>query len=604
VALTADGVLDLDLRAVRIGGAVTLQGAPLPATETSRGSLRFVRRDATPSPATGATLTVPLGRRGAFAYDIVLPAATYRIDYVPDGPLCRDNPAAVLPCVEGPIPDRAEVRLGADGVLDIDIPRVLVSGNVTLDAAPLPTVAGERGALRFALADGGSVTARAFGRAGAVLYDVSLLPGDYTVVFEGNADLCAATPLPPVPCNSGPLREVRLAADGVLDIDIPAVHVSGAVTLEGARLPDQTGERGRLSFSLHRGGLIHTPSFGRAGAVTYDLVLLSGNYDIAWVPVAGACLAATPGPLPCNPGPVKSARLTADGVLGIDLHAVRVSGAVTLAGRRLPDAAADRGRILFALRDGGPVRVIALDTRGAIAYDVRVLPGTYDISLDANTSACAADVPPAVPCVPGPLRSVALTADGVLDIDIPAVSVAGAITLNGGRLPTDAHTRGRIAFIQDGGGQVRHDLGTRGPDSYALTLLPGNYAIHFVRGEVLCDDPAAAGMPCSSGLLRTAALTADGVLDIDLPMVRIEGLVTLMGAPLPSASRERGRIVFTHTDAGDAWLPAIPQRGGYAYSVPLLPGRYVAWHQSHDDLCAAGASLALPCVHQPLAGCN
>jgi hypothetical protein len=143
---------------------------------------------------------------------------------------------------------------------------------------------------------------------------------------------------------------VSVTTDGVLDFDVKAVTVSGRVTLDGAAMPD---EGGRLVFVHAQHGATASVTLEPDGSYQ---VTLPGGYEIRWAGVASNCASGQPAPqVPCNAGLIKSAvGLTADGVLDLDVPAVRVSGQVTIDGGAMPAAADPRGSIVFAL--SGPRR--------------------------------------------------------------------------------------------------------------------------------------------------------------------------------------------------------------------------------------------------------
>src|SRR5262249_44620257 len=94
-----------------------------------------------------------------------------------------------------------------------------------------------------------------------------------------------------------------------------------------------------------------------------------------------------------------------------------------------------------------------------------------------------------------------------------------------------------------GTGIATKDFGTTGAASYAMTLLPGTYDVTYLGNPALCGGGMPSEFPCNSGSLKTGAnLAADGVLDIDVPAVKVSGTVTLKGAPFASATMARGAL--------------------------------------------------------------
>ena len=59
----------------------------------------------------------------------------------------------------------------------------------------------------------------------------------------------------------------ELSSDGVLDLNLPAVKVSGMVAINGKAMPAATGERGNLDFRLKDGSSYSAPSFGASSLI-------------------------------------------------------------------------------------------------------------------------------------------------------------------------------------------------------------------------------------------------------------------------------------------------------------------------------------------------
>ena len=94
----------------------------------------------------------------------------------------------------------------------------------------------------------------------------------------------------------------------------------------------------------------------------------------------------------------------------------------------------------------------------------------------------------------------------MLDIDIAAVSLSGAVTLNGSTLPnvTASISRGDLTFARasgEGGGSASIALGNAGAASYAITAVPGAYVISHTANAALCTGAAAPEVPCASQVI-------------------------------------------------------------------------------------------------------
>ncbi|WP_394841469.1 hypothetical protein LZC95_30895 [Pendulispora brunnea] len=587
-SLQQDGVLDFDVKTVKVTGTVTLNGKPIPAGAT--GLVRFVERT--------AGLTYSFGLKSSF--QAVLAPGEYDVRFEPQTECTGSTPSAV-PCIAGLV--KRGVSLVHDGNVDIDIPAVEVSGQVTLNGKPLPDAGLERGRLKWAMKDGGEF-AISLGDRGAKSYDVTLLPGVYGVDLTANPRACDTST--DIPCAGGPLRsDIAIQQNGNLDIDVPAVRVTGKVTLNDQPLPDVSTGRGQLVWRRTNGGAGEI-SLGTSGSKTFDVALLTGTYSIAYAPALES---------PCSSGqvttmlPCAGARLregldiTAAGNVDVNIPSVRVTGAIRLRGAALPDASDSRGAIAWS-RDDGTASPVFLGSAGPKAFSLPLVPGTYAVGYVPNASACANDTW-AFPCVAGTLKSsITIAQEGNFDVDIPAVRVTGAITLNGQPLPNQSSLRGEVLLALDKAkaGAAVIALGSTGPKSFARTILPGSYSVEL-RPPGRCAALTPAGVPCVGGTLKgPIALTTDGNLDIDIPVITVRGTVTLNGAPMPDAGSTRGQAVFGLLDGGQrAESLGIAPSGAASYAVTLLPGRYVTVYQDNPALCRADSPF--PCSSEVVKGC-
>jgi len=598
--LQADGVLDLDLQAVQVAGAVTLNGSALPTETVSRGHIAFVGTE-------GQTQgSFDLGSTGAGAYTLTLPPGSYEVYFWGNPAVCTESASPLMPCGAGRL--MPDVELQADGVLDLDIPAVYLSGAVTLNQAPFPAETLERGAIQFIRTDtvGALVTSRSLGLSGAASYSVALLPGQYDLGFVGNPVLCQGTTPSAVPCNSGIVQSGIDVATGVLDVDVSAVRVTGAVTLAGSALPTEALGRGAVSFT-QQDSVVVSGDLGLSGAGAYAVTLLPGVYDVGFAGNPLLCSSGTASQVPCNSGVLLPAtQLNADGVLDVNLTAATISGAVTLNDAAFPAQVTERGAIRFENEESYAVSA-SFGVSGAASYQVTLLPGTYGVHYQANFECDATSL---APCNSGELLGAqSFAASGVLDLNVPSVQISGAVTVNGVTAADHALPRGQLAFVaNEGQGAITAPFTATGPASYTISLFPGSYSVQFVGNSALCGNGTVPQIPCMSGpLLPSTSFMADGVLDIDVPSRTITGAVTLEGAALPSEAESRGSIAFTLLDseAGDSALAGdLGASGPGAYGVAILPGRYVIQHLANVALCAPGSTSQVPCASQVILGCD
>ncbi len=473
VALTSSGVLDLDIKAVKVSGKVSFKGATLPATES--GSVLFALAD--------GTVASQVVGNGDPNYAITVLPGSYTVSFDSQG-TC-DGP---LPCNTGVI--KSALNLSSDGVLDLDVAATHVSGKVTVNGKAWSATS--NASVVFSPVGGkGASASQSLTATGS--YSVVLAPGSYDVSYSGNGNQCDAATAN-APCNSGKLKTaVNLTSDGVLDLDAPMVKVSGKATLKGGAFP-AAASKGSITFALDTASVASRPL---GTTTTYSVALLKGSYTVGFAGSPSAC----DGMVPCNAGPLKSAvSLMADGVLDLDVPAVRVTGTVSVNGAAMATATQTRGTLSLvpAGVTGASGIGKSITAGGAASYGLTVLPGSYDVVWSGNSSLCRMASPPAIPCNSGTVMAkLSLSADGALDVDVPAARVTGQVTLNGGAMPVDPSNNATVSWKLVGGSSVSaQDFGSAGASRYTVTLLKGNYVASFDADTQSCGGTTM--VPCTN----------------------------------------------------------------------------------------------------------
>ena len=497
------------------------------------------------------------------------------------------------------------IDLEQSGALDLDVAPggatglVHISGQVTLNQAALPSASASRGQLVFTGKTGGSYT-YPLGASGAVTYQLDVVPDTYAVALAANPALCGDGSA--MPCVSGTLREgvVVGTGGGALDLDIPSVQVSGAVTVNGETMPNASGSRGAITFTSSEGSAT-TSSLATSGAAHYQLALLPGSYDVLFQGNPQLCGGAALPQVPCNAATLRTGvALQASGALDLDVAAIQVTGNVTLNGGALSGSSV--GSVVFTGQGGGALTSATLGT-GRSAYGFTLVPGTYDVSWVSSGQGCGSATPPAAPCNGGTLRTgVALGSSGALDLDLKSVQVTGTVTVNGQPMPAASGVRGALSFSPSGSaesptGFTAGSFVSTGAAHYAASLMPGTYDLTYVANPSLCHPGSALpGVPCNGGVVRRAvALQSSGALDVDLQVVQATGNVTLNGAPLTAATGSRGAIAFALAD-GSAASAELGSSGAGSYGLSLLAGTYEVSYQGNPALCGTSPSSDYPCA--------
>lgn len=549
--LSTAGVLDLDVPLVRVTGRITTDGAP-PSGAVSSLVLELEHDE--------LGLRHVLDARnvaGSGDYTLSIPPGTYTIR---SRGLTTCDAAPTLPCNAGVV--RASVALTTDGTLDLDLATAVLDATVTVAGAPA-----SRGSVHVAAIDGGGAAEVpiALGHA-----RVRLLRGSYRVAYR-RIDCDRAEP-----CgrHSHP-GTVALSTDGVLDLPVPAVSVSGVVRLDGA--PAATG----LSFEwIDDGEPFVVPLSGGA----YDVQMVPSTYDLR---VAAPLEACEPGrALPCVPATVRRAvAMQTSGVLDVDVETLEVTGRITVAGASL--AGGGRLRVVGEAGEG----VTPLLATSAGTFGARLVRGDYAVRFDGEPADCVGLTPAAAPCNDGELLARrAFSASGVLDLDVPLAHVTGAVTTS-----VSGPASVRLVRPDDGTSEIRVPVigGT-----YAVSLIPASYHVSWTSSATPCELTFAA---CLETRLRDAhSLTSSGVLDLVVPTFVVEGTLRLDGAA-PATTGE-GLLAFRSSD--ERTYGHVPVDAASTFALPLASGRYVvSYDPARAGLCEDGERHGA-CGEVVAAGCT
>lgn len=511
------------------------------------------------------------------------------------------RPAPVTVCESYAVAPATEARW------DFELePWVTLSGALSVKGELLPDADLWRGHLEFRDRRG-NVTDYLIESSGST-YQLALPRGDYEIDFVPDPTCDDTAPF--MPCSSGYLvKNVHLTEDTALDIEFPVVDIAATVTLAGGALPEQPTGRGGLMFidSVTRQPGPRFVGLGTTGPATFHKRLLPGHYDIFYS-TGSACDAAG---LPCNSGWIaKDLDLTKSQVLVIDIPKVTVSGRITLDGAPLPDDGAIHGGMRLVASEPATAgeqlpEEAYTEVTDADGYLFTVLPGTYDLHFVGDHQGCLYVDNPQVPCVGGRVHQrVNLTEDTDLPVDLHGVTITGSVTLSGGSY---LFAGGSLEFVNhDGEANTTEQLNPAAldaPADFGFRVLPGTYDIRYKAPLAACLNVSSPPqVPCNDGILaKDVALTSDQVLELDVPVAKISGAVTLNGAPLPDSTLARGPLYFLR--AGETFDAALSLRtmplgttGPASYLLSLWPGEYDVWFRNSDNCSGQTPAFDQPCT--------
>ena len=569
----------------RVSGAITVNGAPLPSNlaNTFGGfDLLLVNRETRQRHFIGRPSYSSSGGRpltaGSDVIDALLVPGVYDLVYDRGH---DDGSSTIWPWVgqqrdPGEFPNGyavlREVVLGAgDQTLDVDVPVTRLSGDITVDGAPLPSnLANTFGGFDLLLVNRETQQRHFIGRpsysssggrpltAGSDVIDAILVPGAYDLVYDRGHDDGSDSIWPWVGQQRDPgefpngyvvLQENVVLGAGAqtLDVDVPVTRLSGAITVDGAALPS-------------------------------NLANTFGGFDLLLVNQATK-----------------------------QRHFI--------------------GRPSYSSSGGRPL------TAGSDVVDAVLVPGTYDLVYDRGHDDGSWSIWPWVGQQrdPGefPNGYVVLQEDVVLaagaqtlDVDVPVTRLSGAITVNGAPLPSNLantfggfdlllvnreteqrHFIGRPSYSSSGGRPL-----TAGSDVIDAVLVPGAYDLVYDRGH---DDGSESiwawvgqqrdpgEFPNGYVVLQENVVIAAGsqTLDVDVPVARVSGAITVDGAPLPSnlANTFGGfDLILVDPRTGQRHFvgrPSYSSSGGRPLTAGsdvidavLVPGSYDLYYdRGHDD---------------------
>jgi len=440
----------------------------------------------------------------------------------------------------------------------LDVPRVYVSGTVTLAGGPLTYGA----TLRFVettTGDAFTVAVDADGLIEEAGGPVPIAPGTYRIYYSKRGGGGWATE----PWNASRLlATVNLTANQQLALDVPRVFVGGTVTLAGGALAygatlrfEDTTTNDTFTVGVDANGLIE-----EAGG---PVPIAPGTYRIYYSKRGGGGWATEP----WNSNRLlATVNLTANQTLALDVPRVFVAGTVTLAGGALTYGATLR----FEDTTTSDTFTVGVDANGLIEEaggPVPIAPGSYRIYYSKRGGGGWTTEPWNSDRL---LATVNLAANQTLALDVPRVYIGGAVTVAGGPLAYGATLR----FVET----TTEDSFTVGVNANGLIeeaggpvpIAPGNYRIYYSKrgGGGWTTEPWN-----SNRLLATVNLTANQTLALDVPRVYIGGTVTVAGGPLAYGATLR----FVETTTEDSFTVGVDANGLIEEAggpIPIAPGSY------------------------------
>jgi hypothetical protein len=600
-AITTDLVIDVNLDVVPVSGTLTLNGATMPDNtklydeDESRGSVVFVSRD------TNDWWYVSVGASGAATFDSEVLTGTYDVLFHAASTSYQD----VLPDQEVVL--LKDVAIQAAWSQTFDLQTVTISGLVTRNGATMPDNTKlydedeDRGYVTFARADTHDTLYATLGAQGAAQYFVELFTGEYDVGF----DAASRSYQDVLPDQTLSIHEdVTIGSDQSIGFDLQTTIISGAATLNGGTLPDNTKlydedeDRGYVTFARVDTGDALYSTIGAQGAGDYTQELFVGDYALGF----DAASASYQDVLPDQTIPVQPLlSIQAPTTYNVPLKVVTVSGQVRLNGGTMPnntkqyDEDEARGYVVFRNPANGDTRYATIGAQGPGLYEATLFAGDYAVLFDA-ASRSYQDVLPDQTLVLN--TGAAFESDQVMDLSLETLTLWGEVRLNGGTMPDNTklydedEARGHLVLRRDETGDTWYlSVGASGPGAFEAEVFHGTYTVLFDGASRSYQD----ALPDQTVRLEPAvALGASQERSYDLTTVTVSGEVTLNGGTMPDNTKlydedeERGHLVFRNRMTGDSLYAPIGAQGAGLYEAEIFTDAYDvlfdAQSQSYQDV--------------------
>lgn len=443
----------------------------------------------------------------------------------------------------------------ADQTLDLNLLSANISGTVTVDGGTMPTTA-SRGRLRWTRADTFAYYLTQLPASGPASYSMRLSTGDYLLT----ADLD-----PAIGPDTASFGTVSVTSDGVKNLNLDVITVSGAVTVDGAAPATTTASyRGTLSFKNTETSTAATVRLPATGPATYAVALVPGTYEVT---VSSDDWAKIPGPT----AKLGTFSFSTSSTKNFDILTATVSGTLTVDGAQPPATSGSRGSLRFVNRDTVSVASAALSATGPATYSIRLIRGTYDVVVVTNYSA---SIPPP------DTRVATLTVNQNLtpSFDLKTATVSGVITVNGAQPAATAQTARATLYLRSRGtGKLlTANVAATGPAAFSVKLPQGSY-------DVTLSTRDSASIPGPDSKLGVLDVTGNTTRNFDVSAVTLNGTVTVNGAQAGSTTQtERGYIYLHRIDTQDDLPVGLGTSGAATFSARVIAGLYEVILESRD----------------------
>ena len=353
VKLDQDQTLDIDVKAISLTALFRINGEefPLSAYEYAIIALTDSRQQD----------RVELGASyGGLIPGVPIIPGSYQVVYQHrEGTLLPQNPLFVF--------DKQYDLSNANSRIEIDIPSITLDGNFMVNGNPAPVSAYDYA--RINLRQTGTETEFTIGNTFEQSYSgMVVIPAHYDVLYQRREylDILPANP------NGTIASDLNLATTQQLDVDIRTVHVSAALTLDGAEFPLDAYNYAHILIKNHSQAdeIKLSDTLNQGTPVT----LIAGHYQLIYQVYERQ----PDSPIPANRHFVflDDQLILADRIIQHDITTREIRLDPTLNGQDFPNSAYAYGRLYLASDEHESIP--AMDTFQTMA-PLRVIDGSYQV---------------------------------------------------------------------------------------------------------------------------------------------------------------------------------------------------------------------------------
>jgi hypothetical protein len=471
VSLAGSTTLDADIQAAAVTGTLTVNGQPLSSGGVT-GALWLK------STTSDDSVLLYLSNNTA-TYSALVAPGTYDLYYRSGS--TDSTSTATAHNTDARL--QSGIVIAGARTLDIDIPLITVSGQLTVNGALLSTGVGA------VVLRGAGYDAATLGLAGSgTSYSARIVPGTYDVYFAfGNTE----DPSGRVNQNARLSGPITLSASRAnLNFDVPVIPALPVVQIGGAPVPSTDfGSR----VELRQPPPITTlgppddaiVAFLQQTSFPPAVSIVPGVYDVYLIVIGGATGIPT-GPVAVRNQTARVAAsldLTTSGSFTVNVPIVALSGQTST-------AAATGGAVaLESETQPGDRAEIAL--AGSGAYQANVIPAVYDLVYGSRAALATGGGVRNTHAVLR--RAIDLTgaASASLDAPVPASQLTGRLSTGGIAGGGSGNTH---VVLRSADGSDSAHLSPMGTMTYSAWVVPGTYDVYLVN-----DTPTGGtGYPLNS----------------------------------------------------------------------------------------------------------